>query len=59
MVSEARKITAQFLNGLSVATTAIFGGALMAGNVTIPCAALAVLISLLLHVCVVWLVRAG
>jgi hypothetical protein len=56
MVSEARKITAQFMNGLAVAATATFGGALAAGNATIAAAALAVLISLLLRVCAVWVV---
>jgi hypothetical protein len=59
MMSEARKITAQYLNGLAVAILATFGGALLAGKASAMAAALAVLSSLLVHLCAVWLVRTG
>jgi hypothetical protein len=59
MMSEARKITAQYLNGLAVAVLANFGGALLAGKASATAVALAVLSSLLVHLCAVWLVRNG
>jgi hypothetical protein len=59
MVSEARKITAQYLNGLAVAILATVGGALLAGRTTTAAALLAVLISLLVHLWAVCLVRAS
>jgi hypothetical protein len=59
MVNEARKITAQYLNGLAVAILASFVGALLTGKASMTAAALAVLSSLLVHLCAVWLVRTG
>ncbi len=58
MVNEARKITAQYLNGLAVAILATIGGGVLAGKASAIAVALAVLSSLLVHLCAVWLVRA-
>lgn len=58
MISEARKITAHYLNGLAVAILATIGGALLVGEASMAAAILAVLISLLVHLCAVLLVRA-
>ena len=59
MASEARKITAHYLNGLAVAILATTGGAAFAGSATIAVAVLAVLISLIVHLSAVWFVRSG
>jgi hypothetical protein len=57
MSSEARKITAQYLNGLAVAVLATTGGALLAGEATIGAVVLAALASVLVHLCAAGLVR--
>ena len=59
MASEARKVTAHYLNGLAVAMLATTGGAVFAGNATLAAAVLAVLVSLIVHLSAVWFVRAG
>jgi hypothetical protein len=58
MSSEARKITAQYLNGLAVAVLATMGGAMLAEQATTGAVALAALASVLMHLCAVWFIRA-
>ena len=54
-MSEARKITAQYLNGLAVGTMATFGGAYIAGETSeLPLVA-AALASLIMHLFARWL----
>ena len=57
MSSQARKITAQYLNGLAVAVLATTGGALLAGEASIGALALAALASVLVHLCAAWFIR--
>jgi hypothetical protein len=48
-MSEARKITAYYLNGLAVATLATGGSAYLVGNVPLTTVALAGVCSAVLH----------
>jgi biopolymer transport protein ExbB/TolQ len=57
MISEARKTTAQYLNGLAVAILATFVGAYLADEASALAVAFATLASLLVHLFAVWLIR--
>jgi sulfopyruvate decarboxylase TPP-binding subunit len=57
MISEARKTTAQYLNGLAVAILATCGGAYLAGEASALALVAAALGSLLTHLFAVWLMR--
>jgi CRISPR/Cas system-associated protein Cas10 (large subunit of type III CRISPR-Cas system) len=56
-MNEARKTTAQYLNGLAVAVLATTGGAFIGKNVSLDILLLAALLSLAAHACALWLVR--
>jgi hypothetical protein len=56
-MNEARKTTAQYLNGLAVAVLATTGGAFIGKNVSADFLVMAALLSLAAHAGALWLVR--
>ena len=56
-MSEARKISAQYLNGLAVAILATIGGAFMGKHASADIMLFAGLVSLAAHALAVWIVR--
>jgi hypothetical protein len=56
-MSEARKTTAQYLNGLAVAVLATTGGAFIGNQVPAGTLLLAGLISLAAHALAIWMVK--
>ncbi len=56
-MSEARKTTAQYLNGLAVAVLATAGGAFIGNQVPVGTLLLAGLISLAAHAMAIWMVK--
>lgn len=59
MMSEARKVTAQYLNGIAVAILATVGAAYIGGEVSGVAVLLAAFISAILHAVAVWVVTSG
>ncbi|HEY8357156.1 MAG TPA: hypothetical protein VIL30_06800 [Ramlibacter sp.] len=57
MMSEARKITAQYLNGLAVAILASVGGACLTDRAPLTLVVVAAVCSLIVHLFAVRLVR--
>jgi hypothetical protein len=56
-MTEKRKTTAQYLNGLAVAALATTGGAYLGNHVPGDAVLLALLVSLSAHALAVWVVR--
>jgi hypothetical protein len=56
-MSEAKKISAHYLNGIALAVLAIAGSAYLAGNVPLQAAALAGVLGAVLHQLAVAIVR--
>ncbi|HEY8356794.1 MAG TPA: hypothetical protein VIL30_04965 [Ramlibacter sp.] len=56
-MSEARKTTAQYLNGLAVAVLATTGGAFVGNQVPVGTLLLGGLISVATHAVAIWMVK--